>query len=541
LNVRRSLACAALSLLFLLLPFEPRVGAPAVGGTQVTLLEAGAVAATAVLLWAGRSQLASFSARPPLPLVFLGAYAAAHVLSAVFAPEHVGMAAKFSLRMVSAALFATAVASAPPRVHRCALFALVASAAAVACLALGEGLRLTALDTFLDLFRERVFSVAADRRATGGVGGPNEAAAFLAAGLVAGAGLLAPGWRLILPVSALISIGLLFTYSRSGLVAAVVGLALLGWARQGAARRGAIAAAGVLAVLAGGFVLHPAFRDRLGTELAAQGYDATYAPADTRLQLNPGERRTLAVELVNTGRREWTPAVRPTLHALVHEWPPRQPAGVWRLRLTDTVPPGGTVHTAVTIEAPVRTGTYLLVWDLFTLPSGFLSTSGVPPALVPFGVGVPPPERVSVPELAWRRGRLALWRLALLMWRDRPVTGVGSDNFRRLHPRYGGWLTPGNYPMTAHNQFLEAAANTGTIGLLALIGTLAFSLRAALAGLRGCDAALAGVLIGLLGAFATQALVDSLLEFTGSYLLFGFVVGAVTALGNDNGRRIGDF
>lgn len=522
-------------MLFLLLPFEPRAGVLAAGGTQVTLLELVAAVTAGALLWAGRSRLAALATRPPPPLVLLGAYAAAHVLSAVFAPAHADLAAKFSLRMVAAALFALAVATAPPRAHRWALAALAASCAVVAVLAVGEGLGLTALDRFLQLFRERPFAVGAARRATGGAGGPNQAAAFLAAGLVAGVGLLAPRWRLVLPFAGALSLGLLFTYSRSGLVAALAGLAVLAWARRGSMGRVILAAAALLVLLAAGFLVQPSFRERMATDVVAQGYGVRYAPADAVLYLTPGEKRSLAVDLVNTGRREWTVAERPALHASLHEWPPRQPAGAWRLPLAGPVRPGGGVRVDVTIESPLRAGTYLLVWDLFTLPSGFLSTSGVPPALVPVGVGAPPPDAVALPDRTWRRGRIELWRLALLMWREHPVTGVGADNFRRLHAEYGGWLTPGNYPMTAHNQFLESAATTGTLGLFALLGTLAFSVRAVTG--RHRETALAEVLVALLAAFTTQALVDSLLEFTGVYLLFAFVVGAAAAVQSSVGAR----
>jgi O-antigen ligase len=508
----------------------------AAGETQVTLLELVAAVTTAALLWAGRSRLRALATRPPLPLACLAAYACAHVLSAAFAPVHAGLAAKFSLRMVAAALFAFAVATTPRRARRWALAALAASCALVAVLAAGEGLGLTGLDGFLQLFRERPFAVGAARRASGGAAGPNQAAAFLAAGLVAGVGVLAPRWRLVLPFTGALSLGLLFTFSRSGLAAAMLGLLALAWTRRGSMGRMILGSPALLAVLAAGFLVHPSFRARVATDVVAQGYGARYAPADAALYLRPGEKRPLAIELVNTGLREWTPTERPALYVFLHEWPRRRPAGVWRLPLAGPVRPGEAVRATVTIESPAREGTYLLVWDMFTLPSGFLSASGVPPALVPVGVAAPPPDPVALPDRTWRRGRLELWRLALLMWRDHPVSGVGADNFRRLHPEYGGWLTPANYPMTAHNQFLESAATTGTLGLIALLGTLAFTARAAWRGRHGA-CGLAEVLIALLAAFTTQALVDSLLEFTGVYLLFAFVVGAAAAVQSSAGAR----
>jgi hypothetical protein len=340
---------------------------------------------------------------------------------------------------------------------------------------------------------------------------------------VAGVAGLGPRVRLVVPFAAVLAAGLAFTYSRGGTVAALCGLLVLAWARRQGARMPALAAAAALATVAAGFLLHQGFRERVRTELTSRDYAAEYHPRDRALRLQPGERRGLAIDLVNTGRRDWTPADLATLNVFAYEWPSRRPAGVWRLPLARAVPAGGREHVTVEVEAPAREGTYVLAWDLFTLPSAYLSNSRVPPALVPLGVAAEPPADVSLPDAVWRRGRGELWRLALLMWRDRPLLGVGPDNFRRLHARYGGWLVPGFHPMTAHSLFLETAAGTGTLGLAALLATLGF---AALASWKRRGEALAPVGLALLAALVVQGFVDALLEYTGLYLLFAFVVGA---------------
>jgi len=495
-------------------------------GLGFTFLELLAAVATIVVLAACRAGVARVLSRPPLACFV--AFAAAHLLSAAFAPAYAGLAARFALRMVAAATFAIAVAAAPPRARRGALLALAASSLLVALLSVAEGLGASWLDPLLALFRERAFTVGSSPRASGGTGGPNQAAAFLAAGLVAGVGLARHG-RVALTFAALVSLGLLFTYSRGGLAAALLGLLALAWARP-QARRAALGAAAVLVALTAGFLAHPRFRERVGAEMAERAFDAAYRPAEAVLRLAPGESRTIGIELRNMGAREWLPAERPTLHAFLHEWPAREEVAVWRHALTEAVPGGGTTRVSMAIEAPSRAGEYLLVWDLFTLPAGFLSAAGVSPGLVPVGIGVDPPAAVALPARAWRRGRLELWRLALAMWRDHPLLGVGADNFRRLHPQYGGWLGAGNVPMSAHNQLLESAATTGTLGLLALVGTIVFSARAALRSLRRDRGEAAAVVLGLLAAFLVQAQVDALLEFTGHYLLFALVVGAAAAM-----------
>jgi len=90
----------ALPALVFLLPFEPRRPILPLLGFQLTLLEAAAGVMGAVLLWSVRRRVPSLLRRPPLPLAFLGLYAAAHVLSAAFAPAHRDLAARFALRML---------------------------------------------------------------------------------------------------------------------------------------------------------------------------------------------------------------------------------------------------------------------------------------------------------------------------------------------------------------------------------------------------------------------------------------------------------
>ena len=515
----------ALAALGLVLPFEPLRPVLVWFDLRFTLLELAAAAAIVVVLASCWRE-----ARPGIgrkPLAFLAAFAAANLLSAAFAPNDTWLSAKFALRTVAAAAFAVAVALAPPRARRAALTAFAISCAAVALLAVGEGMGFAALDPLLALFRERGFSAGDVPRASGASSGPNQAAAFLAAGLVAGVAQLTGRTRYAF--AALLGLGLLFTYSRGGLASAALGLLVLAWAWR-EQRRAVLACAGVLALLTLGFTARTRFRERLAAEVVERAYHADYRPADAALRLSVGEARTVAIELTNAGPRAWRPSERATLHAFLYDWPAREPLAVWRHVLATPVSAGGVVPVSLAIQAPARPGAYVLVWDLFTLPSGFLSASGVPPALVPVGVDAEPPRAVTLPERTWRRGRLELWRLALAMWRDHPLLGVGPDNFRRLHPAYGGWLGAGNFPMSAHNQLLETAATTGTLGLLALLGTIAFSGRAALAARRGPYTGPASVVLALLAAFLVQAQVDALLEFTGHYLLFAFVVGAAAAL-----------
>jgi O-antigen ligase len=127
--------------------------------------------------------------------------------------------------------------------------------------------------------------------------------------------------------------------------------------------------------------------------------------------------------------------------------------------------------------------------------------------------------------LVWQPGRRDLWGLAVSLWKERPLLGVGSDNYRHLYGARAGrafWDTR----VYANNTLLEAAATTGALGALALLLTLAFTLRE---GFRS-QVPESAALFALAAGCAAHGVVDYLLAATGHYLLFGFVVGGIAGL-----------
>ena len=539
---------AALCALLLLLPFEPRRALVHAFGLQLTLLEAVAGMTAAVLLAAHRDRLRGLLRRPPPPLAFLWSYAAVQFLSAALAPMNRVLALKFALRMAAAAVLALAVAATPRDLLRRALPALTVSAAVVAVLALLEGARVTALDPFLDSFRLGPFWIGLSRRASAGSESPNLAAAILVYGLVPGVGLasLRPqAWRVVVPVTALLAAGLLFTYSRGGLLALATALATLclalAWKRSSAARAAAAAlstmlvAAALFTVAARTTALDP---NRIS---GLAGRAARYVPAATFLSFAPRESRTVAITVTNTGRMPWTAATlgctwqRADAERTI-DW-----AATAHCPFTavPAVAPGDSVRLDAAVRAPIGEGRYLLVWDL-AADGWIMSSAGVPPATVPVVVSLTPdaaqPFSVTVPPAHWERGRAALWRTALALWRERPIVGIGPDNFRWAHGAYAGWprgVTQDTL-VTASNMFLETAATTGLLGLLALLGTLAATARAALEALArapadSADAVCAAVWLALVLGIAAHGLVDTFLGFTGHYLFLALVVGAASS------------
>jgi hypothetical protein len=68
--------------------------------------------------------------------------------------------------------------------------------------------------------------------------------------------------------------------------------------------------------------------------------------------------------------------------------------------------------------------------------------------------------------------RLEAWSEGLLMWRESPVWGVGQGEF------------PERYYITAHNSFVLAAAEMGTVGLLLFVGLFYVAFKIVLTAMR---------------------------------------------------------
>ena len=538
----------ALSALLLVLPFEARRPTLPVFGLEMTVLEVVAAVATAALLFLGRERLGPILRRPPLPLALLASYVAASALSAATAPMNRVLAAKFVLRMAASAVLALAVAAAPRDAARRGLTALAAACAIVAALAILEGAGVFALDPFLDRFRAGAYWIGTSRRATAGSENPNLAAAMLLYGLVPAVGAAAlqraPG-RLAVPLTALFGLGLLFTYSRGGLAALTVALVVLGLALHFRARAGARAPVlSVLALVAVTIAFGVAKGPR-GSRLYAGGgapsHAVTYAPGEAFLSLAPREVRQVQVTLTNTGTAAWSVASlgctwRRAEGTLATDW---QATSVCPATRVPRAAPAETVNVRAEIRAPAAEGHYLLVWDL-SADGWALSSRGVAPATVPSVVSRDPasarPFSYSAPPETWRRGRAELWRAAVAMWREHPLTGIGPDNFRWAHAANASGPSGDTHEtlIPANNLFLEAAATTGTLGLLALVGTLSATARAAWRSLQAAppgtaDAVWAAVLLALTVGVAVHGTVDTLLGFTAHYLFLGLVVGAASA------------
>jgi O-antigen ligase len=141
------------------------------------------------------------------------------------------------------------------------------------------------------------------------------------------------------------------------------------------------------------------------------------------------------------------------------------------------------------------------------------------------------------------RTRLGLWRRTWTMYRDAPLTGVGPGNFAVLFPRYAepgaaadGVLSPGLAPRRAHDDLLERLAETGPLGLAALLALYVAAAMAAVRRARGARAAgdrpgvaFAAGCAGSVAAFAGCGLTGFPLAMPATVFLLAVALGGLAA------------
>jgi O-antigen ligase len=146
------------------------------------------------------------------------------------------------------------------------------------------------------------------------------------------------------------------------------------------------------------------------------------------------------------------------------------------------------------------------------------------------------PENFAVVE------RMAHWQAGWYMFLDHPILGVGAGNYAAAYSTYflPGWPDPLGH---AHNYYLNTAAETGLVGLAALLWLLGAAYRVVLRGLRRAPrplerAALAGVL-GSLVTFTAYNAFDNLLVHGVTMqlgLLFALACAAARGLDTERGE-----
>jgi O-antigen ligase len=135
--------------------------------------------------------------------------------------------------------------------------------------------------------------------------------------------------------------------------------------------------------------------------------------------------------------------------------------------------------------------------------------------------------------------RMAHWQAGWYMFLDHPLLGVGAGNYPAAYEEYAlpGWREALGH---AHNYYLNMAAETGLVGLVALVLLLAAVYRLLLGGLRrlDLDSHRRALLVGLLGSVVVLTVhnfFDNLLVH-GVQVQIGFLLGLATLLAAEPAR-----
>jgi hypothetical protein len=496
-------------------------------------------------------------------------WATVNFASALVAPSYRTAALKFALRTLSGVLafFAVRVLARRADTGRVLILALLSGALLSATTAVVESL-VPASASLWEPFRAGHFTTFGLARASGVFAYPTIGAMYWEAAvpLLVVAPFLGNrprserrawgGAVFVVLGSALLAGAILASATRSALAgAAVVAAAMggLGWRSGVAIPRAATGALTVIALLSAIPLVTTGSGSLLGQRLR-WWHDDTWFRADYRVGTAPhavslGKVFSVPVTVTNRGTLGWTRAGAHAFH-LAYHWvrpdgamSPEDFEGM-RTELPADVPPGGVIEIVGQARAPTTEGTYRLRWDLLQDDVTWFSERGNPmpeqqvdvtaeatevatddeaqPAGASVNVASPDP---SLP-------RRVLWRAAVTLWRQRPLLGIGPDNFRR---RYGAVLSPApngqsdaDTNIHANSLYFETLADLGLAGVaaLALMGlALVRRVRANLS--ANCLSGLASGVAA--GAFFVHGWLDYFLEFTPLFGLFWVLLGWTAA------------
>lgn len=286
----------------------------------------------------------------------------------------------------------------------------------------------------------------------------------------------------------------LFTYTRTGMVAMPLSLLLAAaiaygvkldsriWSLFGLGALILIAITGVLLLTSNKMAV------RLGLETQREVYTAGYTMVSFPSPIIPGSENTATIRVENSSVHPWRTSGRDEV-AMSYRWmtyPEMVPVEVDYIinPLPGDVVSGEEADVEVTFTTPDEPGRYVLLIELVKAGVGWFSATGTKPVIVPleldaigsriFSIGNEPVDysvKLPVYEAVPRR---TLWEAAVLMWKDHPVLGVGSDQFRVRYNEYFPEIRHDDKVRT-HNIVLEALANNGLVGLLVMVYLLAMA------------------------------------------------------------------
>jgi hypothetical protein len=574
---------ALLVLLAVVLPFEAplfRAGPLLITTVELVLyalLFAWGLGVVADILLGRTTLKAAFRAlREDLMVQAALAWCAVLLASALTAPSHRTEALKFALRCLSGVLafFAARSLAREPEVGRRVLLALLAGAVLSAATAVIDWLVPVSAPAW-QVFRKGEFETLGLQRASGVFAYPTIGAMyweaivplFVVAPVLGARPRTGQGVdrRAVLAVlaSALLIGAILASATRSGLAGAAVAcglLIVLSWRTEVRVSRMAGVVLCVLGGLSAVTLSATHFGSLLGHRLQwwqdENWFHAEYEPAEAPRVVQVGQRFEVAVGVRNTGSVSWPWAGdHPT--RLSYHWerveddasrsgasgavPVGEFEGV-RTTLPEDVPPGATCRVSAVVRGPAAPGTYRLRWDLVQEGVTWFGEQGNPTPAQQVEVTAATESALSMiaeaPLPAENQpppSRAALWRAAVVLWRERPLLGIGPDNFRR---RYEAVLSPGpaGLPYTdtrlhANSMYFETLADLGLMGIAALVFIAVALARVLRAHHRA--GRWAGLGFGVAAAtFFVHGMLDYFLEFTPLFCLFWLLLGLAAATGS---------
>ena len=496
-------ALTSICLLVLLLPFEPMSPLFAILGFELSFLEFSAAilfAVTAGLLLFPRAG----GLKIAMPLMgFAVAFLVACLLSTYWAEPPRSLPLKATLRVAAGVAAFALTAWALVRSTRMSAASLLLGSFAAAGLftasvGLLEVVSLPSIEALLAPFREHNFEVGGTARIAATFPYPNTAAGFLVLTLPAALFFVArdnASRRSIALASATALImftAILFTYSRGALLGALGATALLWlwlWRRGHPAtgRIGRFEIAFLLLALIVTFDV-PTFRWRAASEGDGGWYRASLQPVEQELELEPGGLATTMVGVRNTGKTTWGSEGDEPVY-LSYRWFVAKEDGSLdplpiegeRTPLPRAVAPDETVVVRASVSVSAGRGRYILIWDMVHADKLWFSDKAGLGSPVRVLVGeedgfseLPRPEDVRdrLAREAWRPGRWELWGLALTLFKDNPILGIGPDNFRWSYGPAAGRSTWDTRTFS-NSLYLETLATTGLVGAVIFFSLVA--------------------------------------------------------------------
>ena len=127
---------------------------------------------------------------------------------------------------------------------------------------------------------------------------------------------------------------------------------------------------------------------------------------------------------------------------------------------------------------------------------------------------LPADVRERLAREAWRPGRWELWGLAITLFKDNPILGIGPDNFRWSYGPAAGRSTWDSRTFS-NSLYLETLATTGLVGTVIFFFLVASALR----GLRRVAVSSADSPVVLVALVVSSSLAGFLIHGVFDYLL----------------------